>query len=114
MRRVLNNWLRGDNLNSEHRSSAFPWLSLIVFLLLAVVVGASGHFYFAHLRDEITEQKKNELHAVSELKVRQLAAWRRERFSDASFIFNSRTIADEVSRICKDPSQTRNRKQTLG
>jgi CheY-like chemotaxis protein len=64
--------LGGDTLNSEHRSSALPWLSLIVFLPLAVVVGASGHFYFAHLRNETTEQKKNELYAISELKVRQL------------------------------------------
>ncbi len=114
MCRVLNNWLGGNTLNSERRSSAFPWSSLIIFLLLAVVLGASGRFYFAHLRNEITEQKKNELHAISELKVRQVMSWRRERFSDASFIFNSRTIADEIAQLSKDPAQTRNRKQTLG
>lgn len=98
----------------ERRSSAFPWLSLIVFLLLAVVFGAWGYFYFAHLRNEITEHRKNELYAISELKVRQVVSWRRERFSDASFIFNSRTIADDIARLSKDPTQIRNRKQTLG
>ena len=101
-------------MNSEHRSSDFPWLSLIVFLLLAVVLATSGHFYFAHLRNEITEQKKNELHAISELKVRQLTSWRRERFSDASFIFNSRTIADEIAKLSGDRTQGKNRRQILG
>ncbi len=114
MRNVLNNWFGGGTLNSEQRSPAFPWSSLIVFLLLAVVVGASGRFYFAHLRNEITEQKKNELYAISGLKVHQLVSWRRERLSDASFIFNSRTIADEIAKLSKDPTQTGNRKQTLG
>jgi hypothetical protein len=101
-------------VNAEYQSRTSPLVSLIVFLILSAVAGGAGHFYFVHLRNQIIEEKKNELHAISELKVRQLAAWRGERFSGASFIFNSRTIADEVAMICKYPTQTRNRKQTLG
>jgi PAS domain S-box-containing protein len=89
-------------------------VSLIVFLILSAAAGGAGHFYYVHLRNQIIEEKKNELHAISELKVRQLVSWRKERFSDASFIFNSRTIADEIAKLSKDPTQARNRKQTLG
>ena len=89
-------------------------VSLIVFLIQSAAVGNAGHFYFVHLRNQIIQEKKNELNAISKLKVRQIAAWRRERFSDAGFIFNSRTIADEIAKLSKDPTQTRNRKPALG
>jgi nitrogen fixation negative regulator NifL len=71
-------------------------------------------YYFEHIKQKNREQYENELQAIGDLKLKQLMSWRQERLDDASFIYNSETIADEIAKVCENPSRSTYRKQTLG
>jgi PAS domain S-box-containing protein len=80
---------------------------LLVYFLLAVCIGTAGFFYYRNLRQDIFQEKRDELSSIAGLKMEQLAAWRRERMSDANFIFNQADIAHTINNLKKNPGSLR-------
>jgi len=61
------------------------WILLAMFLVVSVCLSAGGYWYWRHEVQSIRSEKYNNLKAISELKVRQIVAWREERLVDARF-----------------------------
>jgi PAS domain S-box-containing protein len=86
---------------------------LLVYFLLVGCMGAAGFVYYHNLKQDIRQNKQDELSAIAGLKLEQLSAWRRERMSDANFIFTQPEIAEQVDRLRKAPHSPDNRKKVL-
>ena len=76
---------------------------MLVFALLTVGIMAAGYLYFQKQRDHITDEKKNDLSAIADLKMNQIDAWRKERLADARMIFENRLLALRAQQLMKDP-----------
>ncbi|HTR81199.1 MAG TPA: PAS domain S-box protein [Bacteroidota bacterium] len=87
-------------------------MPLVAFGVLAVGIAAAAHFYFASLKDQIVLGKKSQLEALSELKVRQIVAWRKERLQDANYILHDKFIAHGVAELCSHPNNVPFRERT--
>ena len=84
-----------------------------LFLLLAAIAGIGGYRVFREQRDEIIEQKHQELFAVADLKVREIAFWRRERIADASVIAGTPLLDDELTGWLAERSDAAARRKLL-
>ncbi len=76
---TLRNLIASD---SNLRNSLFRLL--IVYFLLIIVLTGLGYIYFEDRKNEILNQRKDELSVIAELKVNQIVNWRNERLGDAS------------------------------
>jgi PAS domain S-box-containing protein len=77
---------------------------LLVFLLLAAGILATGAFsyrtYERHFRAGIEQQ----LSAIAELKVAQIVEWRRERLADATFLWRNPYVARRALEVLAQPA----------
>ncbi|MBS4096936.1 MAG: GHKL domain-containing protein [Sulfuricella sp.] len=78
--------------------NSLPWRLVAVFLLLTIGIGGAGYFYFVKQRDNIRQEKLNELTAIANLKSRQIAAWRAERLAEAESILTTSFIVSHAQR----------------
>ncbi|MDX2186459.1 MAG: response regulator [Opitutaceae bacterium] len=78
------------------------------FRLLAACVMAvcivSGVLYYRYEQRRVTENVLRELEANASLKAKQLADWRTERLSDASFLSRAPGVASDVRAYLANPS----------
>lgn len=74
------------------RNYKYPALLMVLVLLVAGIVNVA---FFFHQKNEKLhlEMARNQLSAIAELKVNEIAFWRSERFGDASFYYNNRSFA---------------------
>jgi PAS domain S-box-containing protein len=79
------------------------WFLVFAFLVVTLGMGTAGFVYYNHQKEDFKEQRKNELLAIAELKVRQIEKWREERQRDAEIIFNSPFIAHQVEKGQRSP-----------
>ncbi|MHB1033386.1 MAG: cache domain-containing protein [Pirellulales bacterium] len=63
-----------------------PWAA---FLLLAAVIGAAGYRFFMQEEAALHQAAEEELSAVADSKVAQIADWYRERLADARVLLNT-------------------------
>ncbi|TAN42852.1 MAG: PAS domain S-box protein [Nitrospirae bacterium] len=78
------------NLNKTH----------IVFFIaaLSVLIAASGYFYYRHGEKAIRQEKENELKAIAELKMKQIAEWHKDELNDAAVISKNSFLIDAVKK----------------
>ena len=69
---------------------------LVVFLVLALAIGAVGYVIFAHLNEAIRQDKYHDLSAVGDLKVGQIVGWLDDRRGDAAATTRDPILAQEV------------------
>jgi len=87
-------------MNGRHRIQPEAIFALVVvFLLLAAVAGFGGYRVFREQRDDIIEQKRQELTAIADSKVREIAFWRRVRLADARGITDNPLLEDEIAKL---------------
>jgi signal transduction histidine kinase len=80
-----------------------PYELLWVFLLVVVAIVAVCIFYYRSYERRFRTGVERQLSAVAELKVEELAQWRKERLEDADFIFNNTPLAGLVRRFFQQP-----------
>jgi len=71
---------------------------LVVFLVLALAIGAVGYAVFVHHYEAMRQDKSHELSAVADLKVSQIVGWLDERRGDAAATTRDPILAQEVHR----------------
>jgi PAS domain S-box-containing protein len=71
---------------------------------LAVLVVAGGALYYRDQREELRQAIWRELDAVADLKVRQLADWRKERLSEGRFLSQTAGVARDVTAFLANPT----------
>jgi PAS domain S-box-containing protein len=71
---------------SHRQKPATPWLLIVLFLVISASSILLGYFYYKSQKARLLNDKKLELSAIADLKVRQIAQWRSERIGDAALI----------------------------
>ena len=90
-----------------------PYSLVIVFLALSFIIIFAGYTYYSSYKKTLTNDVKEELISICDLKVTQLVQWRKERLGDANYILNNILIADEISDFLKDAGHQAGKKKDL-
>lgn len=70
-----------------------------VFLVLALAISLTGYAYYRAGKSRISDQVGRELAAIADLKVQQLAQWRKERLANAAVRSQNPFVTDAVTRL---------------
>ena len=76
---------------------------LILFLVLATGVVSIGYLYFRHFQSQLLHKTEDELNAIAELKITDIARWRQERLGDAAVFYDNDAFATLVRRFLDAP-----------
>jgi two-component system cell cycle sensor histidine kinase/response regulator CckA len=84
-----------------------------VALILSAGILVAGWFYFRNeLRQRRAEAEK-ELSVIADLKVQQIAQWRRERIGDATYLRNTPYVARRAVDVLREPASAASTRQML-
>jgi PAS domain S-box-containing protein len=75
------------------------WAFGLIFVVLAAGIVAAGTFYYRNFERRYRSQVERQLSSVAELKVAELARWRKARLSDGAFFFKNRSFSSSVHRF---------------
>ncbi len=90
-----------------------PYRVFIVFTFLMIGIIAAGYLYYEKQKAHFVENIKNDLVAITVLKVGQIADWRKNRLAEAQVIQGSRILPGQVEEFLKDHQKTGTRKALL-
>ncbi len=71
---------------SHRQKPATPWLLIVLFIIISASSILLGFLYYKSQKTRLLNDKKLELSAIADLKVKQIAQWRNERIGDAALI----------------------------
>jgi PAS domain S-box-containing protein len=78
----------------------------LLFAILAAAIVAAGCRYYRHYEQQFRTEAWNQLSAVAELKVDELAQYRKERLWDADDLFKNTAFSGLVRRFFDHPEDT--------
>ncbi|MDA8082166.1 MAG: ATP-binding protein [Nitrospiraceae bacterium] len=87
-----------------------PYRVLIVFILLMTGIIAAGYLYYEKQKARFVENIKNDLVAITVLKVGQIVNWRKERLADAQVIMGNRIMSGHITDFIDSPGEAETRK----
>ncbi len=90
--------------NSNHNEHPAGHLYLLIFIILALGIVTSGRFAYLNYEKKYRNQVQQQLSAVAELKVDQLALWRGERLGDANVFYKNPVFSGLVKRVFQNPN----------
>lgn len=88
------------------------WGFLVMAVLLMAGIGAAGFAYLRHEQRDASRVAAENLSAIGNLKVDQIAGWYRERLADANTVLNT-PLRVELNRFLEDPSDEESRERLL-
>ncbi len=83
-------------MTSHRQKPLVPWLLIALFMIVSAVSIILGYLYYRSQKARLLDDKKLDLSAVTDLKVRQIAQWRNERLGDASLIGENAAFLDQL------------------
>jgi PAS domain S-box-containing protein len=86
-------------------SERIPWILIIIFILLSIVVSYFGTLYYRTQRDRIKNEKQGELSAIANLKVNEIISWRDEHIRDADLITNNPLLKEGITALINEKSE---------
>jgi signal transduction histidine kinase len=98
-----------SNTPDSGARTAALFLSIFVFLGAGII--AVGTFSYKNYEQNFRTQAERQLLSVVELKVSELAQWRRERMGDGETFFNNPAFSERVSRFFSQPPDEEARQQ---
>jgi PAS domain S-box-containing protein len=81
-----------------------PIKFFFIFAALSIGIIAAGAFYYRSIERKFINEVSSQLSAIVDLKVSQLAQWRRERLGDAALLLRNRAFAGLVRRFLTQPA----------
>ncbi len=90
-----------------------PYRVFIVFTFLMIGIIAAGYIYYVKQKAHFVENIKNDLLAITVLKVGQIANWRKERLAETQVIVDNRIMSRQIREFLDDPRKTEIRKDLL-
>lgn len=96
------------------QSPKIPRYFILVYFLLIVIIGTAGYLYYENQKKHIKEEKQNELLAIADLKVNQIAIWRKERLGDAEVLFENYQFIQQLRRWLKSQEKSIVMEEILG
>lgn len=94
-------------------SKVSPWIALLVFVLLTLLIGATGYFIFEQNRRTITEEEVENLGAIADLKVAQIVAWRESLMRRGEAFLYGSALPTEFVRWQQEGARPNGQKQKL-
>ncbi len=91
-----------------------PRIPLLIFALLAVLVGAAGDFVFRENSKFIAQNEIQNLGAIADLKVAQITAWSASLHRRANLFMNGSMLAVEFDGWLKEGMPDLRKRQILG
>jgi PAS domain S-box-containing protein len=76
---------------------------LLIFAILSLGIVVGGTFYYRHYERQFRAAAERQLAAIAELKVGELAQYRKERLEDAAIFFNNTAFSGLVRRFFDHP-----------
>ena len=70
-------------MKDRRHISVCGWLLIGLFGLGVLALAVGGYRLYRHETESVRSERRNDLKAIAELKVGQIAAWRKERLGDA-------------------------------
>jgi PAS domain S-box-containing protein len=97
----------------KSRRAFYPinWPLIAAFGLLMVTILVTGYVFYADQRKAVTQERFDDLSAIADLKVNQLARWRAERLQDAEYFRDNLEFVKSVRRVANRPASIRGRKE---
>jgi two-component system, cell cycle sensor histidine kinase and response regulator CckA len=89
-----------DDLKGLHQQK-WLWVTLFCALTFAIILG--GYVYYRNLMQATKKNEYQKLHAIAELKVKQLREWRRERLADLQVLGHNPYFAEAVEEYVRQP-----------
>lgn len=86
---------------------------IVVFVLLAFGIIASGGFYFRHYKDGYVRSVEEQLSTVADLRIAELVQWRTNHLSDAAVYQGNPSFAKLVEGILENPADADSRRQIV-
>ncbi len=74
----------------------------------------AGYVFYEKQKENLKQEEWSQLGAIADLKVGQIANWRKERIGDGGIIFESVFIAASLQQWLKDPKTAGLEKEILG
>ncbi|MBZ0096459.1 MAG: PAS domain S-box protein, partial [Sulfuricella sp.] len=84
--------------NPHSPSRLFAWVPLLVFALWACAIGATGYFVFNRYQEGVKKEAHDTLGAIADLRVNQVADWRRAYKKNAEVMARDPQLAMEIER----------------
>lgn len=94
-------------------SKKIYFLLFTTFLLFSIVIGIVGYLFYQAQKENLKQEKWDQLSAIADLKVRQIENWRKELIGDGKIIMKSPFIAKHVEHWLKYPGSTDIRREIL-
>ena len=85
---------------SERRAE---WGLMLIFAILSLGIVVGGAFYYRHYERQFRAAAEHQLAAIAELKVGELAQYRKERMEDAAVFFENTAFSGLVRRFLDHP-----------
>jgi PAS domain S-box-containing protein len=100
-------------MNEQPSTRRSGWILAAILALFIGAIAIAGYWHFKKQEKELVRTARNELGAIADLKVGQIANWYRERQGDAETIFHAPMIAAEIRRFLANPTDQRSRGDLL-
>ena len=79
------------------------WGLVLIFAVLSLGIVVGGAFYYRHYEQQFRTAAEHQLAAIAELKVGELAQYRKERLEDAAIFFHNTAFSGLVRRFFDHP-----------
>ncbi|MCX5835715.1 MAG: PAS domain S-box protein, partial [Deltaproteobacteria bacterium] len=80
-----------------------PYVLILVFIILATSIATVGYFYYRTYENRYRDEVEHKLSAVADIKVGELAHWRKERLGNAAIFYRNPVFSDLVRRFFDNP-----------
>jgi signal transduction histidine kinase len=91
-------------MNSADSIRKIPWMIILVFLGLSLIIGLAGLLFYRSGKAEIKKNIENDLAAIADLKVSLIETWRQERLANARVIRDNQLVAGRIAQWLKRPA----------
>lgn len=99
----LSSLQKADHGMPDTSGAHASFMLLLIFLSLAAGILTAGYLYFRTHEKHYLDEVGQELTAIKDLKVSELAQWRKERLDDAAILFRNASFSKLVIRYLKNP-----------
>lgn len=86
----------GSREDPRLRLRHIPYHLFLVFSVLTIGITVSGYLYYNYQKEQVKQDQQYDMTAIAELKVNEIARWRRERLADGEHINQNPMIASYI------------------
>jgi signal transduction histidine kinase len=81
---------------APNNTGSIRYSHLLAFAVIAVLLGIAGYGYLLYHKQVVTDEKRQELSAIADLKAAQIVQWRTNCLTDAAAIFSNAMITHRL------------------